>query len=130
MSTVSRHTISMFRFFSLAVSFCSPDGHLLEATPQFATSYPGTLIPDPSSPLDPTTEFLKPTEPEIPTKPEYHPDSTEDLTKHEREPHTARDVVPSALGFPTHSTSGGGFHFIQGFELEAPGMGELQEWVA
>ncbi|KAF8597957.1 hypothetical protein BDV93DRAFT_356536 [Ceratobasidium sp. AG-I] len=108
-------------------------GRLLEITSQFAAPRPGTPIPDPSIPLDPTSEPLEATEPEpeIPTEPEYHPDTTEDPTESYPEAeHTEADVVPSDLGFPAHSTSGGGFHFMQESELDAPSMSESQEWVA
>ncbi|GAB1524094.1 hypothetical protein RhiTH_007246 [Rhizoctonia solani] len=88
---------------------------LIEITSQFVAPRPPTPIPDPSIPLDPTTTTheVQP-EPPAPEEPQDEPESSE----------------PVVLGFVPQST-GGGFHFMQESELEAPAaMSESQEWVS
>ncbi|KAG9126350.1 hypothetical protein FRC07_003780 [Ceratobasidium sp. 392] len=100
---------------------------LLEITSQFAAPRPPTPIPDPSIPLDPTAStVLLDTEP-IP-EPKLKVEA-EPKPKPKPEPGV---MVATNLGIPAPTTvSGGGFHFMQKSELNAPAdMGESQKWVA
>ncbi|QRW24313.1 hypothetical protein RhiXN_10637 [Rhizoctonia solani] len=86
---------------------------LIEIT-QFVAPRPPTPIPDPSIPLDPHNTHEVQPEPPAPEEPQDEPESSE----------------PVVLGFVPQST-GGGFHFMQESELEAPAaMSESQEWVS
>jgi hypothetical protein len=119
----------------LAASNCiiCSDARMLEITSQFAAPRPGTPIPDPSIPLDPTTSIPEPElEPEplestteLEPEPEFEP---------EPEPEPEPEVITRDLShYPPAALSGGGFHFMQASELDAPpemGMSESQEWVA
>lgn len=102
-------------------------GRLVEITSQFAAPRPGTPIPDPSIPLDPTDETIEPTV-DIPDEIKEEPE-VEEEPEFEAEPEVEPEVVAD-LGLPAHATTGGGFHFMQESELDPSGMSESQEWVA
>ncbi|KAG8685404.1 hypothetical protein FRC09_014764, partial [Ceratobasidium sp. 395] len=98
-------------------------GRLVEITSQFAAPRTPTPIPDPSIPLDPTASATLETE-HIP-EPEPQPEPEQEL-----EPEVEPEVE-AVLGIPAPTTTGGGFHFMQESELDAPAeMTESQEWVA
>ncbi|CAE6458238.1 unnamed protein product [Rhizoctonia solani] len=91
---------------------------LLEITSQFVAPRAPTPIPDPSIPLDPTTVAHEPEPEPAVEEPEPEPEP-------ESEP-----SEPVVLGLAPPST-GGGFHFMQESELDAPAaMSESQEWVS
>ncbi|QRV96272.1 hypothetical protein RhiJN_24290 [Ceratobasidium sp. AG-Ba] len=96
---------------------------LLEITSQFAAPRPPTPIPDPSISLDPTEPTPAPEEPE--------PEPELEQVEAPAEPETEPEIIANDLGIPAPTTTGGGFHFMQESELDAPPeMTESQEWVA